>query len=189
VQTIQTYDEVQEGSALSRVHVWTVALAVARQHPLGIGLWNFQSVYDAYDFSDGRFGRGRAVHNSHLQTLVEAGWLGAATWLSLFGWAFFTAFRIRRRHAATPEASEFFRTMSNALLGSLCAFMVGGTFVSMAYNDIIWLIFAAVAALDKISLAELASGVPVPQTAPAPTVPTWRAGPASPSRAPARARA
>lgn len=36
----------------------------------------------------------------------------------------------------------------------MVAFVVGGFFSSMAYNDITWLTFATVAAMDRISLQE-----------------------------------
>ena len=42
---IQTYDEIGETSAISRLHFWRVALSMSADHPLGIGLWNFQSLY------------------------------------------------------------------------------------------------------------------------------------------------
>lgn len=152
LQTIETYNDVQENSALSRLHVWTVALQVAKEKPLGIGFWGFESIYDRYDFSGGQFGSSRAIHNSHLEALVEAGWGGGAVWLVLLGTAFWTGGKVffRSRRMVGSEA-HFFRTMSTGIVASLSGFVVGGSFVSLAYNDLTWLLFAALAALDRVS--------------------------------------
>jgi O-antigen ligase len=152
LKTIETYDEVQENSALSRLHVWTVAMNVAKERPLGIGLWGFESIYDRYDSSDGEFGRSRAIHNSHLQALVDTGWIGGVVWLVLLTLALWTGCVVFVRSRRMVENERyFFRTMSVAILTSMCGFVVGGSFVSLAYNDLTWLLFAALAALDRLS--------------------------------------
>ena len=45
LSTIASYDEVQDKSALGRLHFWRVALTMAARNPAGIGLWGFQSAY------------------------------------------------------------------------------------------------------------------------------------------------
>jgi O-antigen ligase len=131
-------------------------LNIARAQPLGIGLWNFESVYDAYDTLDGEYGRGRAVHNSFLQALTETGWFGGTLFLVLCLGAFGVALRVRARSRSPGLAAAdqwFLLSMSNALLASMAGFMVGGFFLSMAYNDLTWLTFATLAALDRVSAA------------------------------------
>lgn len=161
--TIGSFEEVGEGSALGRLHFWRVALDMAADRPLGVGLWNFETTYDQYDFSGGLYGGERAVHNSHLQVLTETGWLGAAWWVGLFAVAMFLAFRARRNAALMePERAYFTTTVANALIASMVAFLVGGTFVSIAYNDLTWLTFAIVAGFDRISRLTAAAPQPVP---------------------------
>jgi putative inorganic carbon (HCO3(-)) transporter len=162
LQTIDNYDEIQEESALSRLHVWSVALSIARDHPMGIGLWNFESVYDRYDPSEGEFGRSRAVHNSHLEALVETGWVGGAVWEALILGGIYTAWRTRKRAIAMGDRGVFIRRMADGFITSQVAFFVGGTFIAMAYNDLTWLGLGCVAALDRIAVAEAAL---VPQPA------------------------
>lgn len=158
--TISTYEQVGDDSALGRLHFWRVALDMAKDRPLGVGLWNFQSTYDQYDFSDGQYGTGRAVHNSHLQVLTETGWLGAVCWVGLFAVAFFEAFRAKRRALGMlPDDARLTITVANGLIVSMSGFLVGGTFVSMALNELTWLAFALVACLDRLSL-ELVMGSP-----------------------------
>jgi putative inorganic carbon (HCO3(-)) transporter len=155
VQTIQTYEEIDESSALSRLHFWRVAVNMAKDHPLGIGLRNFESAYDRYDFLDGKYGIGRAVHSSHFQVLAETGFAGAAVYLTMFGYAFIVALRVRSRSkdpSLAPDMQRFLFTSANALMASMAAFLVGGSFIALALNDITWYTFALVASLDRISL-------------------------------------
>ncbi|MGH9176108.1 MAG: O-antigen ligase family protein, partial [Vicinamibacterales bacterium] len=152
ISTIGNYEEVGEGSALGRLHFWQVALDMAADRPLGVGLWNFESVYDRYDFSGGVYGSQRAVHNSHLQVLTETGWLGAVWWVGLLTLSMYLTFRAKRRTVQMkPDDAWFTRTVANALITSMSGFLVGGTFVSMAYNDLTWLTFAMVAGFDRVS--------------------------------------
>jgi hypothetical protein len=86
----------------------------------------------------------------------------------LFATAFLTLRRIRRRSRAPdldPDDARFLLTSANAIVASMAAFLVGGTFVSMALNDLTWLTFALVASLDRLSLAMAAQPVAAPAEA------------------------
>ena len=160
IETISTYEDIGEESALSRLHFWHVALNMAFDRPLGVGLRNFEAAYNRYDDSAGKFGSRRAVHNSHLQVLAETGFLGAAAYASLFCYSLVIGFRIRARSRSpvlSPLLSRFFFTSATALIVSMVAFVVGGTFISLALNDMTWLTFALVASLDRLSLQHLAT--------------------------------
>lgn len=153
IQTIQTYEEVNETSALSRLYFWRVALEMAADYPLGIGPWQFEARYDEYDV-ERIYGRRRAVHNSFLQALTEAGWLGGAVFALLFASSLLTLFRLRGRsrdQRHPPQLQRFLWTASNSLIASIVAFVVGGNFISMAYNDLTWISFGLVAALERLS--------------------------------------
>ncbi len=154
LDTIRTYEEVGEDSALGRLHFWRVAIDMAQANPFGVGLRNFESAYDRYDFLNGTFGRRRAVHNSHLQVLTETGFFGLFAYLSLFGYSLIAAWRIRKHALAgafSLESHRFFYTASNALIASMAGFLIGGAFISLALNDITWLSFALVASLDRLA--------------------------------------
>ena len=158
IETIQTYEEIEETSALSRLHFWRVAVDMAVDRPLGVGLGNFEALYDRYDRSGGKFGSRRAVHSSHLEVLAETGFGGEAVYAALFGYALFTGFRIRkrsRRPGLSPSLSRFYFTTANALILSMVAFLVGGAFISLALNDLTWLTFALVSSLDRLSRKQL----------------------------------
>ena len=157
LETIQTYDEIGEESAMSRPHFWQVAMKMAEDRPLGVGLRNYEYAYNEYDFSNGRFGHGRAVHSSHFQVLAELGYFGAAVWIGQFVVAFIVALRVRRRSRTpglSPPSAHFMLTVSNCIIVSMTGFLVGGSFISLAINDVTWLTFAVLAGLDRVS-AEL----------------------------------
>jgi probable O-glycosylation ligase (exosortase A-associated) len=179
IETIQTYEEVGDQSALSRPHFWRVAMAMAEAEPLGIGLRNYEYAYDQYDFSHGQFGRGRSVHSSHFQVLAELGYFGAMLWVGQFLVALAISFRIRRQ-SRTPGLSEssarFLLTLSNGLIASMAGFLVGGSFIALALNDLTWLTFGLVAAADRIAstiCAEVAKPIPMSVAAVRPDR-TWR---------------
>ncbi len=172
LETIQTYEDVGEESAMSRLHFWHVAVDMVRDNPAGVGLRNYEAAYDRYDYSGGRYGSKRSVHSSHFQVLAETGYAGALVWAGLFGYAFFACLRIRarsRHDALSPADQRFYFTMANALIVSMVGFLVGGAFIALALNDLTWLTFALVASLDRVSAKAVA------QTVPAAVVSTWRA--------------
>jgi putative inorganic carbon (HCO3(-)) transporter len=173
LQTINTFDQVGDASAMGRLHFWNVAVKIAKDYPLGVGLFNYGSAYDAYDDTNGEFGRARSVHSSHFQVLAETGFPGFAVWLAMFSWALWVSFRIRRKamrsQTLTPGDRRLFVSASSGLVASMAAFLVGGAFVAMALNDLTWISFALVAALDRLFQQVTATSVPAAsETSPVP---------------------
>jgi putative inorganic carbon (HCO3(-)) transporter len=182
LSTIRSPGEVEEGSALSRLHVWRVALSVAADNPMGVGLMSFNWAYPFYDFSEGLYGELRAVHNSWLQALAETGVLGFAAFVGAHLVAVFILFRIRRTARAhlPDELARFYLIHTNALVAVLAAFVVGGTFLSMALNDLTWFSFALIAGLDRLAQRDIAAArqgalVTEPVATPAEEIPQWAA--------------
>jgi putative inorganic carbon (HCO3(-)) transporter len=152
--TILTYDEIGEDSANSRLHFWRVAWNMARENPLGVGMFNYQANYDAFDFLHGRYGSARAVHSSHFQVLSEQGFLGLFTWVALLGYALFVCLRIRNNGGSVEVSPSLQETvlsaMSVSLLCSHIAFVVGGSFINLALNELTWSLLGLTAALDLL---------------------------------------
>ena len=173
LETIRTYDEIGEDSAMSRPHFWRVGLQMGLEHPLGVGLRQYEQAYDTFDTSHGRYGFKRSVHSSHVQVFAELGILGALIWVGLFAYA---SLCLPPRQSAVDgsrtlaAAARFFFTMANALLTSMVGFATGGAFLALALNDLTWLTFGMVAALDRLSREQPETAVaPVALvTAPAP---------------------
>jgi putative inorganic carbon (hco3(-)) transporter len=151
IETIGTYQEVRDDSALGRLHFWKVAVNMALDHPLGIGLKGYEGAYDQYDFLKGQYGQKRAVHSSHLEVLATTGFIGALIWVYLFLYAIYAALRMRKRSKSselTAEEQRFFFNCANGLLASIVSFLVGGAFVAIALNDVTWLTFSLITSLD-----------------------------------------
>jgi putative inorganic carbon (hco3(-)) transporter len=163
MQTITDYQ--QEGSAETRIYFWGLAVDMAMDHPLGIGLRNFEYAYDQYDTTGGKWGHRRAVHSSFFQVLAETGFPGIVVWVVQCGLAFFVGWRIRRR-SYSPSVSDddrhFLFVMSNGLMVSMCGFLVGGMFLGLALNDLTWLTFGVLAGLDRLSLNMVESAALAP---------------------------
>ena len=154
----KTNDDDPEGakeSAKSRTHFWQVGIEMALNKPLGVGIKQYEAAYDRYDFLHGRYGHKRAIHSAHLQVLAELGFFAAFLWLAMFAYAYFACMRVRARAAdehLRPEMRRFLLTAANGLMASMAGFIIGGSFLSLAYNELTWLTFAMIAALDRVSL-------------------------------------
>jgi probable O-glycosylation ligase (exosortase A-associated) len=157
METIRTYDEIGEDSAMSRPHFWRVGIQMGLEHPLGVGIRQYEQAYDTFDTTHGRYGFKRSVHSSHVQVFAELGALGAAVWVAMFAYAAIACLRIRARSKnpkLPPRQQQLLFTLANALLTSMAGFVAGGAFLALALNDLTWLTFAIVAAADRMSLTE-----------------------------------
>jgi probable O-glycosylation ligase (exosortase A-associated) len=163
LQTIQTYKEVGESSALSRPHFWKVGINMGMSRPFGVGMRQYEAAYDRYDFLHGEFGTGRSVHSSHVQVFAEQGFFGFLVWIGMLGWAFLTCLRIRSRSRnprLSADDSRLLLTTANAMMSSMAGFIVGGSFIALALNDVTWLTFALIAAVDRLSVRMCAEAAP-----------------------------
>ena len=166
--------------AADLLHFWRVAVRMVEANPFGVGLRQYDSAYDDYDDSGGLFGPKRSVHNSHLQVLSELGYAGFVVWVATFGYALTVGLRIRFAATTlaglTDEERRFYVSMATALLASMCAFIVGGTFIAAANNELTWLTFAGLAALQREFRVRTAALAPTRATAmrPAPVMPVPR---------------
>jgi probable O-glycosylation ligase (exosortase A-associated) len=171
LETIRTYDEIGEDSAMSRPHFWRVGLQMGLTHPLGVGIRQYEQAYDDFDTTHGRYGHKRSVHSSHVQVFAELGPLGAAIWAAMFAYAGYVCLRVRARSSdpnLPPRQQRLLFTLANALMTSMAGFVAGGAFLALALNDLTWLTFALVAACDRLSRAEPDA---VPAAAPVHQVP------------------
>jgi probable O-glycosylation ligase (exosortase A-associated) len=152
MKTIQTYEEDQDGSALGRLHFWHVVLEMAAAHPiLGVGYNGYNPSYDDYDFSHGKYGHRRAVHNSFLAVLAELGYVGLAIYAIIILSSFQACHKVRKLAATSPSLLHF-RQTADALSTSLIVFLVGGFFVTFQYQEMLWHLFGLAIVLVEIGL-------------------------------------
>lgn len=146
-------EEDLDKSAASRPHFWMTAVDIAKSHPLGVGPGCYPVFYNSYDRSNGEFGFFRSVHSSHFQVLSDAGFIGFSLWSMLFLVAYRRLWMIRK--AAKSRADDyhhhrFYFYLSNALICAMTVFLLGGSFYEYAYNEIIWLVWGMVIAVDRL---------------------------------------
>ncbi|MCR5859207.1 O-antigen ligase [Mesorhizobium sp. J428] len=77
-QLVQEYD----GARLGRFARYVIGFQLATEHPLGIGPLVFGQLY------------GEDTHNIWLKALMDYGWLGFASWLTMIVWTIAAGFRI-----------------------------------------------------------------------------------------------
>ena len=83
----------------SRLDFWRDSLPILKDHPLGIGLRNYENVIPVYNVSMLADKRLEYAHNDYLQLLIEAGWIGfipVLTGFLIFMWK--SAYRIKHMH-------------------------------------------------------------------------------------------
>lgn len=96
------------GDGKSRIDIWRDSLSILKDHPWGIGLHNFETVFQVYNrsfFSDKTV---TYAHNDYFQLLIETGWVGF--FILIGGFIFFTgkSFRLIRRFDAKADPKRFF---------------------------------------------------------------------------------
>jgi putative inorganic carbon (hco3(-)) transporter len=151
IQTIQTYEEVQDRSALGRLHFWNVAIQMAKANPvLGIGFMGYNVSYNNYDSSAGAYGLDRSVHSSFFGVLSELGYLGLILYGFVIAGALRSCSRVRRFALKDAAFSELGKT-AVALQASLIAFLVGGAFVIFHYNEMLWHMIGLTIILERLA--------------------------------------
>ncbi len=129
MSTITNMEEDETGSAQGRWESMTAGARFVLEHPVlgaGIGM-NSLALNDLVGPT------WRSVHNVYLEYGMDLGVPGLVLYLMLTVSAFRSTSLVCRRTAGVPALSPLFH-LSEALQGSLCAFVVGGFFAPVAYN-------------------------------------------------------
>lgn len=151
MNTIQTYEENEDESALSRFHFWQVALVMAQAHPFfGIGFNAYNKAYDAYDFLQGRYGHMRSVHSSPLGVTGELGYLGLALYVLLLLCAFRSCSRVSKLVTSYPDLLHL-KSTAMALRSGLSVFLIAGSFLPFQYNEMLWHYIFLSFTLDQVA--------------------------------------
>jgi probable O-glycosylation ligase (exosortase A-associated) len=145
-------------SAASRLHFWAVAKRMADANPLlGVGHNAYSPAYNRYDFLNGEYGRNRAVHSVWYGLLAELGYPGFAIFILIILLTFIETQRtiVLANRGQIPSELGLWAI---AIQTGCAAFVVGGSFVSWQYNEMLWHFIGLGMALRT------AAGVPKPAT-------------------------
>jgi putative inorganic carbon (hco3(-)) transporter len=151
MNTIETYEEQQDASALGRLHFWEVAVQMANANPFcGVGYNGYNLSYNKYDFSGGAYGVDKSVHSSFFGVLAETGYLGAILFVVIIFSALRSCSRVRKLVLKEAALSDLGKS-AVALQASLVAFLVGGSFVIFQYNEMLWHMIGLTIVLERLA--------------------------------------
>lgn len=155
--TITAPAEERDSSQQSRLHFWRVAIAMADDRPLlGVGHSAYSRAYNGYDWTEGKFLTNRAVHSAWFGVLAELGYPGLILFIAIILSSLYSCRRVRKA-AERGEVPQGIAPYAVALESSLVAFIVGGSFVSFHYCEMLWHFFALTIALERVAVAEAAA--------------------------------
>src|SRR5262249_15666249 len=124
---------------------------MANDYPVaGVGLDNFLYKFQAYAPNPDDV---HVAHNTWLQVLAEAGYVGLALYVALFVATWKTLLRIRSR--ARRYRIRGAQNGAKCLAASVVAFMAGGTFPKRPHFDLIYHVMGLCMALDRLTAHEI----------------------------------
>jgi probable O-glycosylation ligase (exosortase A-associated) len=135
----------QDSSAMGRLAIWRVSLILASQHPLtGIGFQATALPHVVHRVDPTVIPR--AVHNSYLEVLVEAGIFAFLCHLVII---VATARHLAAVRTRTRGLADWLwaRDLAGLMQVSLVGYLVGSFFISFAFYDGWWFIAVVAAAL------------------------------------------
>lgn len=147
--TISTFRT--EDSALARIAVWLWTLQYAVAHPLGGGFGvylidNFRLPIEGTD--DFLTVSGRAFHSIYFEVLGEQGIIGFGIFATIIGTMLFY---LRSVQNACRGVTEFvwLYELSTAVMMSSIVYLVGGAFVGIAFQPLLYYWFACAISLHQ----------------------------------------
>jgi probable O-glycosylation ligase (exosortase A-associated) len=160
-QTIQTAEE--DGSFNARKMAWKMSLYIALDNPVfGGGPYAVQSfdVWDKYapEYDPNEFwetidvsGGYKAAHSIYFQALGDTGFGGFIIYMAMLGAALLKALGVSR----TARRNDDYGTaeLGKSLFLSLCALMIGGAALSVAYYDEVFVIITLISVVSVRSRA------------------------------------
>jgi putative inorganic carbon (hco3(-)) transporter len=128
--TIGTYQD--DGSAMGRIHAWTMAWNIAKDNLFGAGF--VVAMADVCARYSPLVSECRAAHSIYFMVLGEHGFIGLALFLLMWILVWGSAGHLRIQGKKQPE------TMWVSHLGAMCqvslaGYAVGGAFLSLSYYD------------------------------------------------------
>jgi probable O-glycosylation ligase (exosortase A-associated) len=156
MNTITAPSDARDVSQQGRLHFWQLAIEIANDHPLiGVGHSAYSRAYNDYDTTGGQFGRYRAVHSAWFGMVSELGYPGLVMFVLIIISSLVACRRVRQS-ANAGEIPQEMSAYATGLESSLVAFIIGGSFVSFHYNEMLWHFFGLTMALESVAVKEAA---------------------------------
>lgn len=147
-------------SASGRIAVWKWTLEFVKENPTGggFGVYRANRIQYSLESKDGsggvepkiHYGQAKAFHSIYFEILGEHGYPGLAIFLAIMvvTWRTMSALRKGPPQSKNPE---WIFAMSKATQQSLVVFLVGGTFIGIAFQPIPYFILGIALALNGIA--------------------------------------
>jgi putative inorganic carbon (hco3(-)) transporter len=184
MSTIREYE--QDESAIGRIETWTMLYNLASARPfLGGGFEPYERwIFEIYN--PGYSGT-HSAHSIYFQVLGEHGFVALGLFLLFWGLVWRMCSQIVRATEGRPD-DRWAYWIAQMTKVSLVAYLVGGAFLNLAYWDMPYFLFVAVAvtrwivrqpatAPAKVPLRSVRPGRPVPPVPPVRPVRPVRTGP------------
>lgn len=151
-------DYANDESAMLRIAIWSAALQMSADYPLGIGLGNFHQTVLRYvpQLTDLR-----SAHNTLITCVTETGWVGLLLLLSIFSIVLWRLGRVRRIARELPPITDIhifrWRTRFHlgwhalALRAGLLGYLAGAMFTTRLFAEDLWLMLGLAMCLDNVS--------------------------------------
>lgn len=159
--TIGTYEE--DYSAMQRLASWSVGLNVAERHPLTGAGFDFESYPDPsrwFGYMDQKYAKfiwiPQAAHSIYFQMLGQHGFVAFGLFIGMLISALLTLQRLKRQKH-NPE-TKWIAEYASAIQISLLGYMVSGAFINVAYFDLMYIMIAFTALLQREAKSVLETG-------------------------------
>jgi probable O-glycosylation ligase (exosortase A-associated) len=157
MESIKHYQE--DPSAMSRIAAWKYSIGVANSRITGGGFQSYSKEnYEKY--SSQVVERAFVAHSIYFSVLGSHGWPGLLMFFSIIGISWRNLSSVRRVAQDKPELHAQY-ILSQMLKISLIAYLTGGAFLSLAYFDLPWHIFAITYLLKQQVLKKAPSIAPI----------------------------
>ena len=137
--------EYGSGEALSRWDFWKASLPMFRDHPLGVGIRNFEKMISYYDPRNS----GMDAHNTYVLCYSEIGILGITLFLIIIAEAWRQLTRIRKMVMDTSQEKEISLHVLALGVVLIIYFLGYMTTHSMLYAEIVWILLALPICLEN----------------------------------------
>ncbi|MDG2534311.1 putative O-glycosylation ligase, exosortase A system-associated [Sphingomonas sp. HITSZ_GF] len=158
--TIKTYKA--DASASTRLAVWQWTMEYAKTHPMGGGFEAYRQNQIRYEKvavegeGDGQqkvdrsleVDKARAYHSAYFEMLGEQGYPGLALWLTINILGIFRMEVLRQRYRKPEPGQEWVAPLASALQTAHIVYMLGATFIAIAFQPFVYMLIGAQIGLD-----------------------------------------
>lgn len=143
--TIRSNDLYTDHETMSRLDFWKASLQMLKDHPLGIGIKNFEKVVPYYDPRN----PGMDAHNTYVLCYSEIGIMGIVVFLIIVAETILQMRRIHYMAMRTPHNEEI-SLHSFGLSIILIIYFLGYMVThSILYSEILWILLAMPICLEN----------------------------------------